>query len=167
MSDEIDPEIAALIGGNVEQYRPGGKAPALPFAGGPLPPDFDTLFGELGVTAEVKNKGEFGVDLSRKGFAPVEKTEEESSTDYFSDPEYYKKALGGEGEEATRFHEILSKYMKATDIKDKGVYRQQLISAYWYLAAKVALRDRSLSLARAGHLWDTQYNWRTPCRRLF
>lgn len=145
MSDEIDPEIAALIGGNVEQYRPGGKAPAtaLPLAGGPLPPDFDTLFGDLGVTAEIKNKGEFGVDLTRKGFAPVEKTEEETPTDYFADPEYYKKALGGEGEEATRFHEILSKYMKATDIKDKGVYRQQLISNYWYLAAKVALRTSS------------------------
>lgn len=167
VSDEIDPEIAALIGGNVEEYRPGtaprtggqrpipgavpGNAgaagqpgmPHPPANGGPLPPDFATLFGDLGVTAEVKSKGEFDVDLARKGFAPIEKMEEEKSRDFFADPDYYKKALGGEGDESQKFHEILSKYMKATDIKDKGIYRQQLISAYWYLVSKVALRTAS------------------------
>lgn len=142
MPDEIDPEIAALIGGNVEEYKPGNGngngAPRKP--GLPPAPDFATLFGDLGVTAEVRDRSEFGVDLTRKAFAAVEKAEEDQAADYFSDPEYYKKALVGEGEEATRFHELLSKYMKASDPKDKGVYRQQLIGAYWYLASKVALR---------------------------
>ena len=159
MSDEIDPEIAALIGGNVEEYKSGtpGRPQSAPqtsgpgavagrpgaggkAAGGPLPPDFGTLFGELNVDAEVKDKHEFDVDLSRKSFAPITKAEEESSTDYFSDPDFYKKALSNEGDEAQKFHDILSKYLKATDPKDKGIYRQQLIANYWYLAAKVALR---------------------------
>ncbi len=159
MSDDIDPEIAALIGGNVEEYKPSGP-PRTPQAlmngnagllangqggprqgpGGALAPDFTTLFGDMDVSGEQHDKSEFGVDLSRKGFAPIEKMEEETPVDYFSDPDYYKKALVGEGDEATKFHELLSKYMKATDIKDKGVYRQQLISTYWYLVAKVALR---------------------------
>ena len=144
MSDDIDPEIAALIGGNIEEYKMGGQAkPAAaggPPAGGTLPPDFTTLFGELDIAAQAKNKTEFDVDLSRKTFAAIEKSEEDSPTDYFADPEYYRKALNGEGDEAQRFHDVLSKYMKTTDIKDKGVYRQQLISAFWYLVAKVALR---------------------------
>jgi hypothetical protein len=158
VSDDIDPEIAALIGGKVEEYKSGNpglsqarQGPAGPTpgpgaklpGGGTLPPDFGTLFGDLDVNAEPRSKHEFDVDLSRKGFAPVTKTEEENATDYFSDPEFYRKALSNEGDEAQKFHDLLSKYMKATDIKDKGVYRQQLISSYWYLAAKVALHTAS------------------------
>jgi hypothetical protein len=151
VSEEIDPEIAALIGGSVEQYKPPNgqqqpepqaapAAPQRPAAGGQMAPDFATLFGDLGVTGEAKGKREFDVDLTRKAFAPIEKTELDKPLDLFSDPDFYKKALGGEGEEATRFHDLLSKYMKAADIKEKGVYRQQLISSYWYLVAKVALK---------------------------
>jgi len=138
--DEIDPEIAALIGGNVEEYKPGAKPRP---AGAPLPPDFESLFGDLGVTAENREKRESDVDFSRKTIASVEKPEETEPRDLFSDPDYYKKALGGEGDEAQKVHELLSKYLKATDPKDKGVYRQQLIPSYWYLAAKCALRCAS------------------------
>jgi hypothetical protein len=147
--EEIDPEIAALIGGSVEEYRPGGAAPkaapgARPQAGNlPPPPDFGTLFGDLGVDGDHREKKEFDVDLSRKCFAPIEKIEADKPAAWFSDPAYYKTALNGEGEEAQRVHELLGKYVKATDPKDKGVFRQQLISAYWYLAAKVALKSVS------------------------
>ncbi|MDP3178091.1 MAG: hypothetical protein Q8M76_09325, partial [Spirochaetaceae bacterium] len=54
---------------------------------------------------------------------------------------YYKLALGGEGEEAQKLHDILGKYLKTTDPKDKGVFRQQLVPAYWYLASKMALHS--------------------------
>jgi len=147
VSDEIDPEIAALIGGSVEEYRPSGpQAKAAPGArpgpgGLPPAPDFGTLFGELGVDGDRKEKREFDVDLSRKGFAPIERLEAEKPASWFSDPAYYKTALNGEGEEAQRVHELLGKYVKATDPKDRGVYRQQLVSAYWYLASKIALRS--------------------------
>jgi len=146
VSDEMDPEIAALIGGEIKTYEPGNggsrAAPApAPALGGLEAPAFDTLFGGLDSAGESHSRGEFGVDLGRKSFAPVEKTESERPADYFSDPEYYKKALAGEGEEAQKVHELLAKFMKATDPKDRTVYRQQLISAWWYLAGKMILHS--------------------------
>ena len=150
MPEEIDPEIAALIGGKVEEYKNGGKP--RPPAGSQLPPDFQSLFGDLDVTAAPKDKGEFGVDFSKKAFAPIEKLEEERPVDFFADPDFYKKALNGEGEEAQKVHELLGKYLKAADPKDKGVYRQQLISAYWYLATKEALRTVSPQVVKAKQL---------------
>jgi hypothetical protein len=144
VSDEIDPEIAALIGGSVEEYQSPGQASApKPQAGHPPPPDFTTLFGDMGVTGEVHVKREFDVDLSRKSFAPVERTEAESPASWFADPSYYKNALNGEGDEAQKVHELLGKYLKPADPKDKGIYRQQLVSAYWYLAAKAVIRSVS------------------------
>jgi hypothetical protein len=136
--DDIDPEIAALIGASVEEYHSTAAKQPL---GGPLPPDFTSLFGDMGVTGEVRDKGEFDVDLTRKGFAPVTKFETDKPAAWFSDPTYYKTVLGGEGEDATKLHELLGKYLKATDPKDKGVYRQQLVPAYWYIASKLALHS--------------------------
>jgi hypothetical protein len=141
VSDDIDPEIAALIGGSVEEYRPGPSAQAAAGARAPVPPDFSSLFGEMDEGAEPRNKQEFDVDLTRKGFAPVERIEAENPSSWFSDPSYYKTVLGGEGEEATKLHELLGKYLKATDPKDKGVYRQQIVTAYWYLASRLALHS--------------------------
>ncbi len=140
MPDSIDPEIAALIGGGIEEYKPGATPRP---ASGILPPDFESLFGELNVNAEPREKRASDVDLSRKRIAEVKKFEEPTPQNYFADPDYYKKALGGEGEEAQKVHELLAKYLKASDPKDRGVFRQQLIPAYWYLAAKVALRCAS------------------------
>ena len=145
MPDEIDPEIAALIGGSVQEYKskgPAGGAPRPP-AGAVPPPDFSTLFDDMGVTAEITERGDADVDLSRKSFAPIERIESERPAEWFKDPAYYKTVLNGEGEEAQRVHELLGKLLKATDPKDKGLHRQQLIPAYWYLASKVALRSVS------------------------
>ena len=144
MSDEMDPEIAALLGSGLEDVkpdaRPGGSRAPLPQTGAATP-DFESLFGELDAGGETHSRGEFGVDLSRKGFAPISKFESDRPADYFSDPEFYKKALANESEEAQKVHELLSKFLKASDPKDRGIYRQQLITAWWYLAAKVALHS--------------------------
>jgi hypothetical protein len=143
VSDDIDPEIAALIGGSVEEYRPGTPSPtaARSSSGTPVPPDFTSLFGEMDASAEPRNKQEFDVDLTRKGFARVERIEADKPSAWFADPNYYKTVLGGEGDEATKLHELLGKYLKATDPKDKGVYRQQIVTAYWYLASRLALHS--------------------------
>ncbi|HUX37859.1 MAG TPA: hypothetical protein VMV44_08145 [Rectinemataceae bacterium] len=144
MSDDMDPEIAALLGGGIGKVSPGAKSgPAMQMAGqsGPSTPDFDTLFGELDAGGESHGRGEFGVDLSKKGFPTVAKFESDKPVDYFADPEFYKKALANEGEEAQKVHELLAKFLKTADPKDRGIYRQQLISSWWYLAAKVALHS--------------------------
>jgi hypothetical protein len=139
--DDIDPEIAALIGDLVEESRTEAPADAEPSEETVLPPDFTSLFGDMGVAAEARIRGEFDVDLTRKGFDSVKKIEADKPSAWFSDPNYYKTVLGGEGLEATKLHELLGKYIKATDAKDKGVYRQQLIPAYWYIASKLALHS--------------------------
>ncbi|MGA2546307.1 MAG: hypothetical protein ABSF43_07155 [Rectinemataceae bacterium] len=141
MPDEIDPEIAALIGDLVEEPRTEKAVDVEPTEETVLPPDFTSLFGDMGAAAEARNRNEFDVDLTRKGFDSVKKIEADKPATWFSDPNYYKTVLGGEGEEATKLHELLGKYIKATDAKDKGVYRQQLIPAYWYIASKLALHS--------------------------
>jgi hypothetical protein len=138
MPNDIDPEIAALIGGSVEEYKGKGSAP--PKKAGPTPPDFQSLFGDMSATGEIREKKEFDVDLSRKKIAIPQKFEEAAPIKLYDDPDYYKKAMNGEGDEAQRLHALLGKYLQAKDPKDKGVFRQQLIPAYWYMAHKLALR---------------------------
>lgn len=145
MSDEMDPEIAALLGGGAKTNRADSsqtaKAPQAAASEELATPDFDTLFGGLDAGGESHARGEFGVDLSKRGFAPIAKSETDRPVDYFGDPEFYKKVLANEGEEAQKAHEILSKFLKTADPKDRGIYRQQFITAYWYLAGKVALHS--------------------------
>jgi len=135
MSEEIDPEIAALIGGGVEEYsvKPGSMLTA----GGP---SFEALFGGMSVSGELEAKGEFDVDLSKKAYDPVERFESDPPNAFFEDPQYYQKALAGEGETSQRFHELLKKYLQATDPKDRGMYRQQVITAYWNMVAHMIPR---------------------------
>ncbi|MEI6385274.1 MAG: hypothetical protein WCQ50_01480 [Spirochaetota bacterium] len=146
MSDAIDPELAALLGGEAEPLQgKGGSAPRQgPGSAGPdlsSTPDFEALFGGLNTDGESKTRSESSIDLSRTTFAPVTKYEEEKAADFFADADYYKRALANEGDEAQRVHEILSKYLKASDPKDRGVFRQQIISSYWYLATNVAIHS--------------------------
>lgn len=78
------------------------------------------------------------VDLSKKAFAPIEKIFEETPSDIFNDPSYYKTALTGEDNSAQRVHAVLTKYLKCADPKDRAVYRQQMVTAYWELFRSVA-----------------------------
>ena len=78
------------------------------------------------------------VDLSKKAFAPIEKIFEETPSDIFNDSSYYKTALTGEDNSAQRVHAVLTKYLKCADPKDRAVYRQQMVTAYWELFRSVA-----------------------------
>jgi len=134
MSDEIDPEIAALIGGTIEEYSP---KPQSRQSNGP---SFEALFGGMGVSGEAETKGEFDVDLAKKCFDPVQHFESEPPNAFFEDPQYYQKALAGEGELSQRFHELLKKYLQATDPKDRGMFRQQVVTAYWNMVGAMVPR---------------------------
>ncbi len=136
MSEEIDPEIAALIGGGVEEYSRKPIAPR-PAADGP---SFEALFGGMSVSGELESKGEFEVDLAKKAYEPVTRFESDPPNTFFDDPQYYQKALAGEGEGSLRFHELLKKYLQATDPKDRGMYRQQVITAYWNMVSHMIPR---------------------------
>ena len=74
----------------------------------------------------------------REKFPRVMKLLEDKSHDAFNNPEYYKTVLAGEGDISQKVHGILQKYLKTKDPKDRGVYRQQMIPAYWEFYGNVA-----------------------------
>ena len=86
------------------------------------------------------------VDLGRREFKPIEKFVNDEPSKVFEDPKYYKTALTGENAYAQRVHQILSKYLTCQDPKDRTVYRQNIISAYWELIRGMAQKCSDLSL---------------------
>ena len=110
---EMDPEIATLIGADL------GNKPSLP--------GYADLFDDANDEAVSSDE----VNLNAEGFPPIEKRFEEIPNPVFDDPNYYKTALSGEGEIAQRVHTILQKFLNSKDPKDRGVFRQQFITAFW------------------------------------
>ena len=78
------------------------------------------------------------VDLSVKSFKPITKFFEDTPSPVFDDPKYYKTTFKGEDESAGRLHQLLSKYLQCQDKKDRAVYRQQIVSAYWNFLRSLA-----------------------------
>ena len=132
MSDGLDPEIAALLA----QSGGGDSADS-------ASADIDTGFSfdspssdaeEFSPSSNSANaRSIHEVDLSRKEFAPIEKFTNDTPSDVFNDTKYYKTALTGENQSAQRVHQILSKYLTCQDPKDRAVYRQQIVTAFWEL----------------------------------
>ncbi|MBU0935852.1 MAG: hypothetical protein KKI09_05760 [Spirochaetes bacterium] len=91
----------------------------------------------MSVDGGVKQQGEFSIDLSKSAFERVLDFEQDPPNKFFEDPQYYQKALSNEGEEASRFHETLKKFLQATDPKDRGVYRQQVVVTFWNLIGRM------------------------------
>ncbi|WP_411046729.1 hypothetical protein [Treponema primitia] len=136
---EMDPELAALLGTAVPSS-----------AGSTASPDYSSLFG--GDPGTVSPPGAFDdpgdadageggeeneVELSGT-FPDVTKKLEDTPNPAFSDPNYYKIALSNEGDIAQRLHGILQKFLNAKDPKDRGVFRQQIITVYWDFLLGVA-----------------------------
>ncbi len=132
MSDGLDPEIAALL----SQSDSGAAADdtavestnAFSFGS---PSSSSSASSSSSVSGS--NKSIHEVDLSRTEFAPIEKFTNDTPSDVFNDTKYYKTALTGENQSAQRVHQILSKYLTCQDPKDRAVYRQQIVTAYWEL----------------------------------
>jgi len=115
---ELDPDIAALLGTDAGQAPGRDNSP---------PPDFDNIFGDPTEPAAEAA----GVNLSAEALPKIEKRYETTAHNFFNDPNYYKIALTGEGDTAQRVHGILQKFLNTKDPKDRGVYRQQFVTAYW------------------------------------
>lgn len=86
------------------------------------------------------------VDFRVTSFTPIEKCYEDESNHIFDDKTYYKTALMGEGEAAQRVHKILSKYLVCQDPKDRTVYRQQIVTAFWELVKNIMPKAVSKSI---------------------
>ncbi|MDR0497407.1 MAG: hypothetical protein LBH42_07320 [Treponema sp.] len=123
---KMDPEIAALLGTAVQNDSEEAV------------PDYAHLFNESeGDSEETQSESE-EPDLTHATFPEITKRMEETPHNGFDDPNYYKTALSGEGDISQRVHGILQKFLNAKDPKDKGVFRQQLIPAYWEFLTSVA-----------------------------
>jgi hypothetical protein len=120
---EMDPEIAALLG--------GGSAPA-------TTSDYSSAILGDPFDMDDEKQEEEEVDLTAGSFPEVTKRFESAPNPIFSDPNFYKAALSGEGDSAQRVHNILQKYVGTKDPKDKGVYRQQVTTAFWDFMVNVA-----------------------------
>jgi len=124
-SNEIDPEIADLIG--LDESNASNN------------PDFFDLFTEEAPEVVEEVQGD-GIEIKEK-FAEITKFEENPKP-YFNDKDYYQTVLSGEGEISKKVHTLLSNFLKAEDPKDKLTYRERLTLAYWELGASIAGKIR-------------------------
>lgn len=105
-----------------------------------------SLFNTNAEPAAPKKRSIHEVDLSRRQFDEITKFTEENSSKIFDDTTYYKTALTGENASAQRLHQVLSKYLTCQDPKDRTVYRQNIISAYWELIRGMAPKMANVNL---------------------
>lgn len=150
MSDqELDPTIAALLAETQAASAPSRNSPSVDSFGGVEVEEFDSS----NIRQKEENpveKGELNkVDLSVTQFNPITKFFEDEGHKYFDDPSYYKICLTGEGTPAQRVHQVLSKYLTCTDPKDRTVYRQQLVMAYWELVHTMAPKMADFTVPKA------------------
>lgn len=141
---ELDPSIAALLA-EAEKSKPEDV------------PDVKAVEKATGVLSSgKKNQPAAGndfsarnihdVDLSIREFGPAGKLLNDAPSSVFDDKAYYKTALSGENEAAQRVHVQFSKYLTSQDPKDRSVYRQNIISAYWELLRGMSPKTGSVSL---------------------
>ncbi|MDR0998549.1 MAG: hypothetical protein LBL70_05730 [Treponema sp.] len=113
-------------------------------------PGFGHIFGEQEDAGDIlisdveaiagtgdENGGEEAA-LGPVKFPEITKKFEEIPHKFFDDPNYYKTALSNEGNGATRVHGLLQKYLNAKDPKDRSVFRQQFITAFWDFLSSLA-----------------------------
>jgi hypothetical protein len=145
-SGDLDPDIAALIGGNFEDVStvqgPGGTPSAGALskdAAGKNAPGFDDLFDDMDLTGSAKAGGPQSVDLARKRFPAIKKPEQDPPNRFFADADFYKNVLSGGADEAQALHQVIQKYLQTQDPKDRAVIRQKLIPSYWNFMRRLSL----------------------------
>lgn len=104
------------------------------------------LFGSDSKPVVSGKKSIHEVDLSVKQFDEITEFVSEFPSEVFEDKTYYKTALTGENQSAQRVHMVLSKYLTCTDPKDRAVFRQQIIMAYWELIRGMAPKMSDVNL---------------------
>ena len=148
--DDIDPSIAALLADTQDEIPEvefnAPKKDDVSSFGGPQNKDFENFVAEKSSGKPKMNGCVPEVDLNIKSFAPIEKYFEDTPSKCYDDPAYYKKCLTGEGSSSQRLHSLLVKYLNCQDKKDRTVYRQQIITAYWEFLRKKKKKMASSSI---------------------
>ena len=100
----------------------------------------ETMFSMAPEARGEKKRDPSEPDLTLTHFEKVEKFFADTPHKLFDTAEFYKTVLKGEGESAQRLHTSLTKFLTATDPKDRGVFRQQVESAYWNLVSDMVMK---------------------------
>jgi hypothetical protein len=143
MEEELDPEIAALLSSSgksvdfdessVEDYEINEKS-------------FKSSNSNITQNNTSENKDSIHtVNLSCHQFDKIEKLISDTPSDVYNDTKYYKTVLTGENASSQRVHQVLSKYLTCQDPKDRAVYRQQIVTAYWELLRGMVPKMSSMS----------------------
>ncbi len=133
---DLDPTIAAMLA-DVNDSKPGNLPSlnddfSIPDAN--FPDDItDKPNGNNSTPSKAFTSEPHKVDTRRKKIYEVERFFEDYPSPVFEDKSYYKVALTGEGNQAQRVHQLLSKYLTCEDPKERVIYRQQIINAWWEL----------------------------------
>ena len=140
-NQELDPEIEKLLAESENSYS-SDSFTDLSFDD--IPDNSSEPAEDLSVASKV--------DLSVTKFNPITKFFEDTPHNYFDDSSYYKSCLTNEGQAAQRVHQVLSRYLTCTDPKDRTVYRQQLVTAYWEIIRTMSPKMGDLSLPMSKRL---------------
>lgn len=120
----MDPEIAELIGVGPEEENEE--------------PQFATLLETDESPAGLEELPPAESPISQS-FAKITQFEE-APKPFFTDKNYYKLALAGEGENAQKLHKLLSDFLAARDPKDRSLLRGKLMAAFWNLTSGIAAK---------------------------
>jgi hypothetical protein len=149
LDDDIDPSIAALLSDSHDEIPDAGYSVPLKEVSileEERDKDFEDFLAEKSSGKPKMNGCVPEVDLNIKEFRPIEKFFEDTPNKIYDDSGYYKKCLTGEGQSSQRLHGLLVKYLNCQDKKDKTVYRQQIITAYWEFLKNLAPKMASSSI---------------------
>jgi hypothetical protein len=125
-NNNLDPEIASLLG--ITQEKKTAATPASSQT--TPPPSYDTLFKGKPPEENLEIKKSF--TKIAKILGPPQKI--------FYDKNFYSKILQDEGDTAARFHDLFSRFLKASTPEDRSMYRGKVIPAFWDLLAQIALK---------------------------
>ncbi|MBR5033131.1 MAG: hypothetical protein IKX70_05645, partial [Treponema sp.] len=142
---ELDPEIAALLA-NTESSVSIEDIDNMPSASDSFNPNLLSKNSSESHTHTAGSGGVHEVNLSLKEFAPLEKLKNDTPSNVYEDPKYYKTVLTNENQSAQRVHQVLSKYLTCQDPKDRAVYRQQIVTCYWELLRGMAPKMADINL---------------------
>ncbi|MFP4329529.1 MAG: hypothetical protein ACLFP6_02310 [Spirochaetaceae bacterium] len=107
-------------------------------------PDFSELFDEEGQESTAGSPDE--------RFEQISETLEDPKP-YFTDPNFYKVILTGEGETSKRMHSNLAQFLKAEDGQDRSLYRGRIIPVFWELAKQIATKINHRDLPQPKRLF--------------
>lgn len=139
-NNQFDPSIEALLN-DAEDISSTHEISLDSFSGSGISLTKSNLFTKQ----QAPSKTLHDVDLSKKEFAEITKLTNDEPGTVYEDKKYYQTALTNETG-AQRVHTILSKYLTCSDPKDRTVYRQNIVMAYWELVRGMAPKCSDLQL---------------------